>query len=262
MNARHYIITRQIQWAHRHGIPLQGSEGNRGRLAYTTNLDDNLFEPLTEETGRAFRGGDGNELKPDGRRVPKMYALHSSSALAVNIFRYWQRVGEVSAVAAACGLCGTKNTHCMTLEFERKFIIDPKFPIPPNIDVTITLDDGTVLAIESKFTEPYGNQKHNGLKAVYLGTNLWAGLEKTRKLATTISPKDYSFQRLHAAQLMKHLLGLKNECNKKFRLCYLYYDVPGKEGAEHRDEIDKFEAAIEGDGVGVLADCYGFGGCF
>ena len=249
MNARDYIITRQIQWAHRHGIVLQGSEGDRGYPTYTTKLCDNLFESLTDETRAAFCSGDGNELKPAGRRVPKMQALHSSSALVVNVFQYWQRVGEVAVVAAACGLCNANNTRYMELKFERKFKIDQKST--PNLDVAICVDDDTVFAIESKFTEPYGNQRRRGLKPVYLEKekDLWSGLKKTRALAENISPDDNTFKRLHAAQLIKHLLGLKAEGIKTFRLCYLYYDAPGDEGPEHRADIKKFEAVVRGDGV-------------
>ena len=256
MNARDYIITRQIQWAHRHGIVLQGSEGDRGHPAYTTKLCDNLFESLTDETRAAFCSGDGNELKSAGRRVPKMQALHSSSALVVNVFQYWQRVGEVAVVAAACGLCGAKNTRSMTLKFERKFDIDKKFRISPNLDVAITIDDDTVFAIESKFTEPYGNQSHGGLKPDYLDLDLWSGLENIRNLAEDISPDDNTFKRLHAAQLVKHLLGIKAEGIKKSRLCYLYYDTPGDESVEHRADIKKFEAVIKGDGVRFLSVSY------
>ena len=257
MNARDYIITRQIQWAHRHGIVLQGSEGDRGSPAYTTRLCDNLFEPLTDQTRAAFCSGDGNELKPAGRRVPKMQALHSSSALVVNVFQYWQRVGEVAVVASACGLCSTKNTRSMALKFERKFEINKKFPISPNMDVAICVDDGTVFAIESKFAEPYGNQGSRGLKPVYLKKkDLWSGLENIRDLAKNISPDDNTFKYLHAAQLVKHLLGIKAEGVKKFRLCYLYYDTPGDEGAEHRAEIKKFEGIIKRDGVRFLSVSY------
>ena len=256
MNARDYIITRQIQWAHRHCTVLQGSEGDRGCPTYTTRLCYNLFEPLADETRAAFCSGDGNELKPVGRRLPKMQALHSSSALVVNVFQYWQCVGEIAVVAAACGLCNARNTSSMTLKFERKFEINKKFPLPPNMDVVISVDEGMVFAIESKFTEPYGNQRHGGLKPDYLDLDLWYGLENIRDLAENISPDDNTFKRLNAAQLVKHLLGLKAEGTKKFQLCYLYYDAPGDEGAEHRADIKKFEAVIREDGVRFLTVSY------
>jgi hypothetical protein len=41
-----YILTKQIQWASNRGILLIGSKGQRGRPAYTPELNQNLFEPL------------------------------------------------------------------------------------------------------------------------------------------------------------------------------------------------------------------------
>lgn len=145
----------------------------------------------------------------------------------------------------------------MTLTFEHKCGIDSRFRIAPNLDVVINVDDDKLFGIESKFTEPYGNQRHGGLRPAYLDLDLWSGLESTRALAKTISPEDNTFKRLHAGQLVKHLLGLRKQAKtKEFRLCYLYYDVPGMEGAEHLKEIGEFKTAIEGDGVRFSAVSY------
>ena len=54
MNAHEYILSKQIQWAHRNNIVLIGSKGNRGRKAYTQKLDDNLFETLLPEVKSDF----------------------------------------------------------------------------------------------------------------------------------------------------------------------------------------------------------------
>ena len=89
MNAFEYILSKQIQWAYRNNITLIGSKGNRGRKAYTQKLDDNLFEPLLPETVKNFKGADGGELTGN---PCKMQAVHSSSALGVNIFQYWKRI--------------------------------------------------------------------------------------------------------------------------------------------------------------------------
>lgn len=85
MNAHDYIISKQIEWARNAGIDLTGSKGNRGLSAYTRKLEDNLFEPLTPATMKSFQGGDGGELAGN---PAKMQAVHSSSALGVNIFQY------------------------------------------------------------------------------------------------------------------------------------------------------------------------------
>ena len=88
MNAHEYILSKQIQWAHRNNIVLIGSKVNRGRKAYTQNLDDNLFEPLLSEVKGNFKEADGGELTGN---PCKMQAVHSSSVLSVNIFQYWKK---------------------------------------------------------------------------------------------------------------------------------------------------------------------------
>ena len=104
MNAIEYIQTKQQIWAQRKGICLVGSKGERGEKNYTTTLNDNLYRPLTPVVKQAFLKGDGKELKPDGEKLPKMQAIHSSSALAVNVFQYWM-MKDISTIASACGLC-------------------------------------------------------------------------------------------------------------------------------------------------------------
>ena len=76
MNAREYILVKQIQWAKNTGKDLIGSKVTRGKRAYTQTLDENLFEPLSEETKEAFSEGDGGEISG---YPAKMQAVHSSS---------------------------------------------------------------------------------------------------------------------------------------------------------------------------------------
>jgi len=60
-----------------------------------------------------------------------------------------------------------------------------------------------------------------------------------------------------AAQLIKHILGLKAYCgNNDFRLLYLWYDVLGKEGADHRAEVEDFTTLAKSDGVHFHAMTY------
>jgi len=76
MKAFDYIISKQIQWAHRNNITLIGSKSGRGRKAYTQKLDNNLFEPLLQDTENNFTQANGGELTGD---PSKMQAVHSSS---------------------------------------------------------------------------------------------------------------------------------------------------------------------------------------
>jgi hypothetical protein len=251
MTGRDYILAKQTAWARNHGKKLIGSKLERGRPAYTNPPEENLFQALLSGTRADFEAGDGGELAGSPQ---KMAAIHSSSALGVNIFQYWQQVGDVAAIATACGLCARESRNPQKIRFEQKCAISPKFARAPNIDVVIEADDGSRIkayGIECKFSEAYSSRRHSGLDPKYLDlSEVWEELPATRGLAATISPKDDSFRHLHAAQLIKHVLGLKTQYSLQgFRLLYLWYDVPGEEGVVHHKEIEKFTEIVNRDRV-------------
>lgn len=253
MKAYEYITGKQAQWALNRGISLVGSEGNKGRPLYTSKLNQNLFEPLSLDTRKSFEQGDGGEISGN---PAKMQAVHSSSALGVNVFQYWQNIQQVSAIASACGFCRKGNAVSEKIVFEDKYPVDDnlnKFPIAPNIDVVFHNANSAQFkrfAVECKFSEAYSSQKHSGLKPAYLELpQLWSNIPSLYDFAKSICPNE-NFIYLHSAQLIKHILGLKRKFGKNgFRLLYLWYDVLGKEGAIHRDEIDKFSEIAKADGV-------------
>lgn len=289
MNGSEFIKSKQQSWAKRKGFEVVGGTiPNRGEKNYLNNLSDNLFEDLTEESIKCYRSGDGNETKDSKTRLAKMKALHSSSAIVVNLFQYWQGK-DVCPILNACKLTSRTNKAGYLIKnigsdspqeipvipsplnyeikFEEQFEIcadKSQFPHSPNIDVVIhtPLSD---IAIESKFTEPYGSRKHEGLKQKYVeNVSFWDGLPNLYELAKEISPDNAKFQYLDAAQLIKHILGLKNNCDKynfchnpksgrflrhNFRLLYLWYDVIGKDGVEHRKEIEQFAEIAQRDNV-------------
>ena len=91
MNGYQYILAKQAEWAKNQGLDLIGSKITRGRPVYTLNLDQNLFQPLLPDVRMSFVAGDGSELGSSG--LPgKMQAIHSSSALGVNVFQYWKSI--------------------------------------------------------------------------------------------------------------------------------------------------------------------------
>lgn len=251
MTGFEYIMAKQIAWAKSKGIQLIGSKISRGRLTYTKPYTENLFQELLPDTKADFNSGDGGELKGNPE---KMAAVHSSSALGVNIFEYWQKIEDVSTIAAACGLCASGNKSPQRIRFEQKFEISPQFGRSPNIDVVIETDGVSrikVYGIECKFSEAYSTRPHKGIDPKYLElTDLWKDIPSTRDFAESIKTKDNIFRHLHAAQLIKHLLGLKNKYSLRgFRLLYLWYDVLGEEGAVHRKEAEKFSEIVTRDGA-------------
>jgi len=264
VNARTAILQKQIQWALNRDMPLVGSQGDRGQRTYTRTIDENLFEPLAPEVLDQFIRGDGGEISANPRPgIPhKMNALHSSSALAVNVFHYWYRLRDAAGIAAACGLCRAGSRIPGVIQFEKKLVINKRFQKHPNVDVVIQdrLDSPTVLfAIESKFTEAYGGRKHPGIKQAYLDRPaLWTGIPALRSIAEEIVDTDTEFQHLHPAQLIKHILGVRQTLKPggRFRLLYLWYDAFGADGARHRSEIERFSAAAASDGVRFHALTY------
>ena len=253
MNGYEYVLTRQTAWARNRGVKLIGSKGARGRPAYTMSLDENLFQPLLPAVREAFEAGDGNELGTSGA-PGKMQAVHSSSALAVNVFQYWAAVSDVPVIAAACRLCRRGSQVSCNMRFEEKYPIDDSFGYHPNVDVVLHNTPTAKIqrfAIECKFSEAYGAYKHTGLKDKYLElSGAWDDLPKLRRLAESISPTDDRHKHLHPAQLIKHILGLRRHCGHAgFRLLYLWYDVLGEDGARHRDEVEEFTETAKLDGI-------------
>jgi len=262
MRAYEYIHAKQVQWAMNRGIALVGSKVERGRPAYTSELDQNLFEPLLPDVREYFQKGDGAEISDSQDSPDKMQAVHSSSALGVNIFQYWHTINQVPSIAAACGFCRKGNKTSEKIVFEDKYPIDEKkFRFPPNIDVVIHNSDSAKIkrfAIECKFSEAYTSQGHSRMKSAYIKYNLiWEDIQNIYEMAKSLSQDGNEFRILHAAQLIKHILGLKRQFGKEgFKLLYLWYDVLGEEGAIHKKEIAKFSKVTKSDGVKFHALSY------
>lgn len=261
MDSYTYIKERQVLWAKRRGITLQGSKGERGYPAFTLNIGQNLFEPLSRETECQFQKADGKELG-DGKTPGKIQAVYSSSALVCNMFHYWQPHKDLTPIAHACRI---PQSNIQSLEFETKLPICDKvdrrrFPHDPNIDVLVNYFKGQLKAIgiECKFAEAYSSRKHDGLRPAYIqAKELWTDIPEIYTFAQSISPEDSQFQYLHAAQLIKHILGLKYAFGRNgFRLIYLWYDVPFDDGYRHRCEIEQFAEIVKRDGIIFQAITY------
>ncbi len=261
LSSYEYIISKQILWAKNRGLKLVGSEGDRGRPAYTQNLELNLFLPLSESAHVGFYAGNGNEIGSSSDKPGKMQAVHSSSALGVNVFQYWEEIKQVPVIASACGFCRKSNISSEKIVFEEKFPIKGINRIPPNIDIVIhnsASSNFKCYAIESKFSEPYRSYEIKGLKSAYLDVeDLWSDIPELQEFALSINPDNKNNNYLDSAQLIKHILGLKTKFGKnKFKLLYLWYDVLGKEGADHRDEIEMFANIAKTDNIHFMSLTY------
>jgi len=97
MKSSEFIQNKFQAWALRKNLELQGSEGERGQPNYTKTLEENLYNGELSTQARAdFEMGAGGELLG---KIPSMSALHSSSAMTVNLFQYWLKSHEYTTLA-------------------------------------------------------------------------------------------------------------------------------------------------------------------
>ena len=107
-NAAVRIREEQRRWALNRKLVV-GSGG------YCRQINDNLFQPLSASARSEFESGDGMEFGRPWKRS-KLQALHSSAALACNVFDYWRGHG-LTVLQTALGVGGPFSE----LAFERKF---------------------------------------------------------------------------------------------------------------------------------------------
>jgi hypothetical protein len=268
MNLRSQIENWQLRWAEHNGIPTGAPPGSPTSRAtgYVSAFEDNLFEPLSDRVKQQFIAGAGGELNaPDGHSG-NMYAVYSSSALCVNLFHHWSRLLEAapsnsgSPIQSLLAACGLPALLASNIDFEVANVVNPHFKVAPHLDVQISFaaDRWKCAGIEAKFCEPYGDRKPSGLMPVYLQQmTLWKGWPHLRAFAERLSPNDLIHSHLHAAQLIKHLLGLRMQHGAKFILVYLWFDVPGAEAAgDHRREIESFSEILKCDGIAFVSKTY------
>jgi len=218
-------------------------------------LEDNLFQPLNPVTRAEFGEGKGDELGNDAA-PGKIYALHSSAAIACNVFDYW-RDKDTRELGFALRLPRAADK----IEFERTF---PIFNggTPPHLDVVLSTADDLPTAIECKFTEPYRvsskRPDYEAFKPAYWADpDTWSGLPRLRALAARLNADGEIYRHLDAPQLIKHTLGLRREFGPGgFRLLYLWYDTSFAESAAHRDEVATFSEEMAADGVKFRAVTY------
>jgi hypothetical protein len=234
------ILDAQRDWAEKAGKPVNAK-------GYVDSPDSNLFQPLSKTIRESLLTGAGSELEGKEGAAPKFTALHSSSALAINVFAYWETrdsrpLTEALGIEPAWGPPG----------FEKKFETG-LHGTPPHLDVVLPMSDGRIFAIESKFSEWLGRKSKTKMpfREAYFSqeTKRWEslGLPECQQLARDIQDRREVFEHLDAPQLLKHALGLANRIRDGFSLGYMYFDWDCDEGEIHRREIERFNCRVEAD---------------
>jgi hypothetical protein len=212
-------------------------------------LEDNLFQAMNPETRSEFKSGDGSELGT-GLRPGSMHSLISSSALCCNVFDAW-RGRPLGDLGAALGIDRSYEVH----RFESKHPTG-LFGKAPNLDVELQAPGLKPVAIESKFVETYRRATNVFRPSYFSDRASWVGLEPWRRVAAAIDQGHLTFVSLHAAQLVKHVLGLSRRYGPDgFALLYLWHPIPGPASDAHQAEVDRFQHEI-GDAVDFRTASY------
>jgi hypothetical protein len=236
LSPRKELERQQRRWAEIAGVEHDA----RG---FVRDCDANLRVPMSAATRAAF--ARGSELAPRGRQPARIAALQSSAALVANVFDHWSG-RDAAPLVAALGLAA----DTATLAFEEPLATGVEGD-PPTSDVVLRFATGRVVAIESKFGEWLVRRASNkaDLKPKYFppGRELWSevGLPRCQSLAEDLRAGRERFKHLHAAQLLKHALGLARAIGGgDFELRYLYYEWPRGPAAVHRDELERFARRV------------------
>jgi hypothetical protein len=225
------IRSEQRAWADARGVRFDRSDR-------VDQLEDNLFQAMNPETRSEFEAGDGGELGTTDA-PGSMHFLISSSAMCCNAFDAW-RGRPLGDFGAALGIDRSYEVH----PFESKHPTG-LLGKAPNLDVELHAPGMRPVAVESKFVETY-RVARNAFKPSYFSDKApWTGLESWRRVAVAIDQGDLTFVTLHAAQLIKHALGLSRRYESNgFVLLYLWYRVPGPAGDTHQAELDRFHQEV------------------
>jgi restriction endonuclease-like protein len=259
LSPRKDLERQQRRWADSAGIDYDA----RG---FVRDPDANLRVPLAASTRAAFLYG--TELTPRKNQPARISALHSSAALVANVFDHWS-ARDAAPLGAALGL-GLDGER-IRLAFEEPLATGVEGD-PPLSDIVLRCESGRIVAIESKFGEWLARRSSNrlDLKPKYFagGSAIWeeAGLPRCQRLAEDLRLGRERFKHLHAAQLLKHALGLAREtragvsivdradnsvseagAGSMRALRYLYYEWPHGPAVAHRAELECFADRVGGE---------------
>jgi hypothetical protein len=205
---------------------------NRG---WAVDYRQNLFAPLHTDSALDFEVA-GELATSGGGRIA---APHSSTALAINMFDVWRdRSPEPLSDAILSGL-----NRIVGYELQHGF----GFRRGAQPDIEFAARGGARVAVEVKFREPYGTVTNEFADRYFDTPGLWDGLPNLRELAVSIRDGDTTFTTLHAAQLIKHALGLTHSCGTNFVLGYLWHHLRSKTGDAHIAQLAEFTTIVSED---------------
>ena len=192
----------------------------------------------------------------------KFASPESSAALACNTFGWFiDRPGELPPLP---GMQPNETASLVDVEYS------PRFPWRggrhPWLDAFVETDN-QLIGVESKRFEPYRDRKKPSFSTAYSRPVWGPHMKPYEAMRDALQSGQQAFDFLDAAQLVKHAFGLVTEGGRKHKapaLVYLYAEpatlngrpTPGTSLARHREEIERFAAAVRDSEVSFHAISY------
>ena len=209
-----------------------------------------------------FNAAPGNEIA-----TGKFDSPESSAALAANAFGFFLK--KPSNLPALPGCHGeTWPARSLALEAEVRFPWSGgRHPV---LDCLVTTPSAFI-GIESKRFEPFRGKKESVLSDAYWRPVWGERMKGYESIRDGLRSEPRRYKQLDAAQLFKHAFALRTAVHKRLELrglapilFYVYaepeiWPASGKavdDGAKvrHREEIERFAAAVAGDEV-IFVPC-------
>ena len=204
-----------------------------------------------------FNAAAGNEIA-----AGKFDSPESSAALAANAFGFF--LGQAVDLPPLPG-CGGETWPARTLKIEAEVRFPWRGGRHPVLDCLVTTLSAFI-GIESKRFEPFRGKKESELSDAYWRPVWGKRMKGYESIRDGLHDEPGRYGHLDAAQLFKHAFALRTAVHKRpeFRalapiLFYVYAEPnfwprsgePVDEGAKarHRDEIERFAAAMADDEV-------------
>jgi hypothetical protein len=220
---------------------------------YTYDPRDNLIYTVSEDDFWSdLESSGGGDLIETPSAPPRFCAACSSAALAVNTFGPFRHRPEHLTLLGESGF--------VEFQFQKQLPTGLQ-GAPPHLDAIAIGGSGTV-CIESKFLETL-SEKDARFPPAYaaaveqLAESPWADMYRL------LIAEPRHFQRLDAAQLVKHYLGMRHTLTPettRVLLLYLYWEPEDADRVDafraHRAELESFAEAVAGTSVGFVAMSY------
>ena len=234
---------------------------DRARGVMTTMNDRFLPGVPGAEIEAIFDAAAGRELA-----AGKFDSPESSAALAANAFGFFlRRAADLPPLPGCVGELWPARS--LMLEAEVRFPWSGgRHPV---LDCLVTTPS-EFIGIESKRFEPFRGKPKSAWSNAYWRPVWGERMQGYESIRDGLHGEPGRYEHLDAAQLVKHAFALRTAVHKKpeYRalapvLCYVYAEpdswpnggAPVDEGAKarHREEIERFAAAVAGDEVAFVS---------